>query len=524
MYQVSFFQYPPQEIVAIDFILQDSVYIFTDGKSTVAAFPASVVSGIIHSVSPSEPDWYDEDYDDDEDVEPLTEEELMIQRLMNKAVENMYSDEALKTLKAQTPLDKIFQYKPIPEASGKEIRFFSHAPVPVMTPEQLGNEIGYRAAKSFEAAIQQTSVRSVDTPLSEEAQAVEKYYKAEEKTRADFKKEAIGILSTFCAPSAITNSPASGEQLPIDTANFLPGEWRAGYYNQAPFDAAMKQVADRRLEEQSGNESAANEAKIASEHYWDEKGDWSSPHNRALKLQPAPEPVTTDSLWSKYYKAEREARETLVALQDDLLAKQRQDSTGKETLDEDYELGPRPKPVMPKDSDLCSFESVIAGATFMRGVEGVNAKVESVEMELEPNFILEEHLVAIGKLKKKIEKQNKEFEEARRLRTPLDAEWSRHNKAYNSAKDLLTVLSVGEWEYFLSLKKDQLSKIEEQDEEGSSIQFEDFSGERAWNDPSVNDPNLRPKNEYSVVVTAEEVKVLYDDKFDVTGKLDKSIT
>lgn len=389
MYQVSFFQYPPQEIVAIDFILQDSVYIFTDGKSTVAAFPASVVSGIIHSVSPSEPDWYDEDYDDDEDVEPLTEEELMIQRLMNKAVENMYSDEALKTLKAQTLLDKMFESKPMPVASGKELQFFSYAPVPVMTPEQLGNEIGYRAAKSFEAVVQQTSVRSADTPLSEEAQAVEKYYKAEEKTRADFKKEAIGILSTFGAPPAITNSPVFGEQLPIDTATFVPGAvWGAGYNladaEKASFEASMKLKQDAAAQQKeissSANEAVwhklceqpANEAKVIEENYRNQMkqtGDHYAASFKQSGMESDYTCVSTGSLWILYHQAKRKVEETLVEIQDRIFAKQHQDDTEKEALDEDCEVGPRPPAVHPKDSDLCSFENVVAGATFLRGLE-----------------------------------------------------------------------------------------------------------------------------------------------------------
>lgn len=344
MYQVSFFQYPPKEIVAIDFILQDSVYIFTDGKSTVAAFPASVVSGIIHSVTGHDEDTDGEDY---EDVEPL------------------------------------------PEVTGKQIQFFSYAPVPAMTQEQLQDELSYRVRKSLEYVTQQTGVRSVDAPLSEEAQAVEKYYKAEEKTRADFKKEAIGILSTFGAPSAITNSPASGEQLPIATSTFVPGAvWGAGYSlsntEKDGFEASMKLKQDTATQQKeiasSANEAVwhklceqpANEAKVVEENYRNQMkqtGDHYAASFKQSGMESDYTCVSTGSLWILYHQAKRQVEETLIEIQDRIFAKQRQDDIEKEALDEDYGVGPRPPAVHPKDSDLCSFENVVAGATFLRGLE-----------------------------------------------------------------------------------------------------------------------------------------------------------
>lgn len=130
MYIVSFFQDLPKQVEAIDFILQDSVYLFTDGKSTVAAFPANSVSGVIWDATRDYKDDMSEDpdWDDEEDnyVSPLSEEEKLRFELMNNAVASVYSKGLADTLKQQTPLDKIFDRKPLPVYTGNEIKFFQY--------------------------------------------------------------------------------------------------------------------------------------------------------------------------------------------------------------------------------------------------------------------------------------------------------------------------------------------------------------------------------------------------------------
>lgn len=200
MYIVSFFQDLPKEVEAIDFILQDSVYLFTDGKSTVAAFPASSVSGVIWDATRDYKDDMSEDpdWDDEEDnyVSPLTEEEKLRFELMNNAVANVYSKGLANTLKQQMPLDKIFDRKPLPASTGNEIKFFTSA-----YPQTVG---------------------------------------------INSNPNVCGDLG---AASAITNSPASGEQLPTDASHYIPFvNWKAGFtpkYNLSnsekdSFEASMK--------------------------------------------------------------------------------------------------------------------------------------------------------------------------------------------------------------------------------------------------------------------------------------------
>lgn len=128
MYTVSFYQYPPKEIEAVDFYVQDSVFLFVDGKSTVAAFPVNTVSGVIHVPDPT--DYEDPDWDDDENDydSPLTEEERKRYDMLNKPVDVVYSKGIANTLKQQTPLDSIFDRKPLPVFMGNEIQFFECAP------------------------------------------------------------------------------------------------------------------------------------------------------------------------------------------------------------------------------------------------------------------------------------------------------------------------------------------------------------------------------------------------------------
>lgn len=287
MYIVSFFQDLSKQVEAIDFILQDSVYLFTDGKSTVAAFPASSVSGVIWDAirdykddMSEDPDWDDEE---DNYVSPLTEEEKLRLELMNNAVANVYSKGLADTLKQQMPLDKIFDRKPLPASSGNDIQFFNpRTTTGVHTDTQSRQNLAGR-------------------------------------------QEGTNVCSDLGSASAITNSPASGEQLPTDASHYIPFvDWKAGFApilpsERASFEASMK------LKQDDANESAANEAQIASDHYWNEKGDWSSPYYRAQKKQPT---------LAELLNIVDEAQARVDARFAEITARMKQESESKAVLDE----------------------------------------------------------------------------------------------------------------------------------------------------------------------------------------------
>lgn len=199
-------------------------------------------------------------------------------------------------------------------------------------------------------------------------------------------------------------SAMSSTNLTADPSHYVPFvDWKAGFASPLPSEqASMKlkqQQADQQkeiassaneatwhnlCEQEASNaidESAVNEAQIVSEHCRDEKGDWSSAYLKACLTHPSLAELLNE-VDEAQARVDARFAEITARMKQESAVKQathemayRANSSAqfvKEALDElcneDYSLGPRPKPVTPNDSDLCSFENVVAGVTYLRGL------------------------------------------------------------------------------------------------------------------------------------------------------------
>lgn len=200
-----------------------------------------------------------------------------------------------------------------------------------------------------------------DTEDTEDTDWDDDYEVGEPLTEEEMSKEMTYRINKSVESAMSSTNPTA------DPSHYVPFvDWKAGFASPLPSEqASMKQ-------------QQANQQKYSR----DEKGDGSSAYLKACQTHP-PLSELLNQLDEAHARVDARFAEITARMKQESAVKQathemayRANSSAqfvKEALDElcneDYDLGPRPKPVTPKDSDLCSFENVVAGATYLRGLD-----------------------------------------------------------------------------------------------------------------------------------------------------------